>query len=136
MTHHTNSKKNDNKHLGKDDENHFTLKVNPPEQMFAEKIYSLAKHGALSTRFKDVFDMYYLSGKVEPQKLLQCLDTFIISDSGMKENDMNAVVRRITRTFSSKRYIDRLITSKKNWIGEDISTVTKTLIEFLKTLKS
>ena len=45
------------------------------------------------------------------------LDTFVISDPGMKENDMDAVVRRITRTFSSKRYIDRLTGSKKNWIG-------------------
>ena len=113
-----------------------TLLINSKEQMFTEKLRSLLKFGPNSTRYKDVFDMYYLSGKVEPQKLLQCLDTFIISDSGMKENDMNAVVRRITRTFSSKRYIDRLVTSKKNWIGEDISTVTESLIEFLKTLRS
>lgn len=37
-----------------DDENQIALKVNPPEQIFAEKVYSLAKHGALSTRFKNV----------------------------------------------------------------------------------
>ena len=63
------------------------------------------------------------------------LDTFVISDPGMKENDMDAVVRRITRTFSSKRYIDRLTGSKKNWIGEEIPTVTARLIEFLKSLE-
>ena len=64
------------------------------------------------------------------------LDTFVISDPGMKENDMDAVVRRITRTFSSKRYIDRLTGSKKNWIGEEIPTVTTRQIDFLKSLES
>lgn len=53
---------------------------------------------------------------------------------GMKENNMEAVVKRITRTFSSNRYINRLIDSKKNWIGEEISTITTRLIEFLKSL--
>ena len=80
--------------------------------------------------------MYYLYDKVDIRKLLQCLDTFVISDPGMKENDMDAVVRRITRTFSSKRYIDRLTGSKKNWIGEEIPTVTTRLIDFLKSLES
>ena len=111
-----------------------TLLINSKEQMFTEKLRSLLKFGPNSTRYKDVFDMYYLSDKVDLRKLSQCLDTFIISDPGMKENDMNAVVRRITRTFSSKRYIDRLLSSKKNWIGEDISGVTEGLIRFVKSL--
>ena len=78
--------------------------------------------------------MYYLSDKVDTRKLSRYLDAFVISDPGMKENDMHAVVRRITRTFSSERYLDRLVSSKKNWIGEDISAVTERLIEFLKSL--
>ena len=41
-------------------EKDFVLKVNPCEQIFAEKLYSLAKHDVLSTRYKDIFDMYYL----------------------------------------------------------------------------
>ena len=84
-----------------------------------------------SSRYKDIFDMFYLTNKVDTKKLLQCLDAFVISDLGMRENNMDTVVKRITRTFSSKRYIDRLTDSKKNWIGEEISTVTTRLIEFL-----
>jgi predicted nucleotidyltransferase component of viral defense system len=113
-----------------------TLLINSKEQMFTEKLRSLLKFGPNSTRYKDVFDMFYLTDKVDSKKLLQCLNTFVISDPGMKENDMNAVVSRITRTFSSKRYIDRLIDSKKNWIGEEIPSVTARLIEFLKSLES
>ena len=111
-----------------------TLLINSKEQMFTEKLRSLLKFGPNSTRYKDIFDMFYLSDRVNMQKLLQCLDTFVFSDPGMKENDMDAIVRRVTRTFSSKRYISKLIASKKNWIGEDIPTVTARLIGFLKTL--
>ncbi|MCR5727640.1 MAG: nucleotidyl transferase AbiEii/AbiGii toxin family protein [Lachnospiraceae bacterium] len=111
-----------------------TLLVNSKEQMFTEKLRSLLKFGPNSTRYKDIFDMFYLMSKIDTQKLLQCLDTFVISDSGMKENDMNDVVKRVTKTFSSKRYIDRLIDSKKNWIDEEVPTITARLVVFLKSL--
>ncbi len=104
--------------------------------MFTEKLRSLLKFGPNSTRYKDVFDMFYLADKVDTERLLQCLNTFVISDPGMKENDMDAVVRRITRTFSSERYIARLTNSKKNWIGKEIPTVTTRLIELLKSMHS
>lgn len=113
-----------------------TLLINSKEQMFTEKLRSLLKFGPNSTRYKDVFDMYYLMDKVDTRKLLQCLNTFVISDPGMKENDTEAVVRRITRTFSSENYIDKLAASKKNWIDEAIPTITKRLVEFLKSLSS
>ena len=63
-----------------------TLLINSKEQMFTEKLRSLLKFGPNSTRYKDIFDMFYLTSKLDSQKLLQCLDEFIISDPGMKEN--------------------------------------------------
>lgn len=113
-----------------------TLLINSKEQMFTEKLRSLLKFGPNSTRYKDVFDMFYLIDKVDTKKLLQCFDTYIFSDSGMKESDMNDVLRRITRTFSSERYIARLTNSKKNWLGKEIPTITTKLIAFLKSLIS
>lgn len=108
--------------------------INSKEQMFTEKLRSLLKFGSNSTRYKDIFDMFYLMGMVDNNELLKCLDTFVISDSGMKENDLDAIVNRVAGTFSSKRYIDRLGGSRKNWIGEEVSTVTEGLIYFLKSL--
>ena len=113
-----------------------TLLINSKEQMFTEKLRSLLKFGPNSTRYKDVFDMFFLSDMVNTEKLLQCLGTFVISDSGMKETDMDSILKRVTKTFSSKKYIDRLANSKKNWIGEEIPTVTARLVEFLESLKS
>lgn len=111
------------------------LLINSNEQMFAEKLRSLLKFGPNSTRYKDIFDMCYLTNKVDNQKLLQCLNTYILSDSGMKESDMNAIVKRLERTFSSKRYMSKLINSKKNWLEEEIPIVTKKIIIILKTLR-
>ncbi|MBR3636152.1 MAG: hypothetical protein IKN47_08150 [Lachnospiraceae bacterium] len=79
--------------------------------------------------------MYYLSDKLDTQKLLKCMNTFIISDPGMKENDMDAVANRVKRTFSSQRYVKRLIDSKKNWIDEEVPSVIESLIEFLEKLE-
>ena len=39
----------------------LTLQVNSPEQIFAEKCLSLSRLGALSTRYKDIYDLYYLA---------------------------------------------------------------------------
>ncbi|MBP5599658.1 MAG: nucleotidyl transferase AbiEii/AbiGii toxin family protein, partial [Lachnospiraceae bacterium] len=113
-----------------------TLLINSKEQMFTEKLRSLLKFGSNSTRYKDVFDMFFLSNMVNTERLLQCLETFVISDSGMKETDMDSILKRVTKAFSSKKYIDRLANSKKNWIGEEIPTVTAKLVEFLESLKS
>ena len=38
--------------------------INSKEQMFTEKLRSLLKFGPNSTRYKDIFDMVYLSGKI------------------------------------------------------------------------
>ena len=111
-----------------------TLLINSKEQMFTEKLRSLLKFGPNSTRYKDIFDMFYLADKVDTLKLSLYMETFIFSDPGMKEDDMDAVVGRITKTFSSKRYADKLAKSKKNWLGEEITTVMSRIILFLKSL--
>ena len=110
------------------------LLINSPEQMFTEKLRSLLKFGALSTRYKDIFDMCYLSERVDPAKLRAYMDTYIFSDPGMRENTMEDVVRRVNSVFASQRYISRLSTSRKNWLEIDISDVLQSILEFLRSL--
>ena len=52
-----------------------SLLINTREQMFAEKLRSLLKFGTFSTRYKDIYDMYYQCGKMDEQRLLICLNT-------------------------------------------------------------
>lgn len=110
------------------------LLINTKEQMFAEKLRSLLKFGPNSTRYKDVFDMCYLSECVDISKLKDCLQEFIFGDPGMRENNMEDVNTRVTRTFESESYVKNLATSKHNWLAKDPKSVLSALKLFLQKL--
>ena len=59
------------------DDEGASLLINSKEQIFTEKLRSLLRFGPLSTRYKDIFDLAYLSDLVNKAKLQQCLDTYI-----------------------------------------------------------
>ena len=67
------------------DDEGVSLLINSREQILTEKLRSLLRFGPLSTRFKDIFDIAYLSEHIDRNRLMQCLDTYILSDSGMRE---------------------------------------------------
>ena len=110
------------------------LLINSKEQMFTEKLRSLLKFGPNSTRFKDIFDMCYLSNLLDRDMLMLCLDAFIFEDPEMRENDMQDICRRVNNTFASNRYVSRLSNSKKNWLGMEIPAVFEKLSAFLEAL--
>lgn len=113
------------------DDEGASLLINSDEQMFAEKLRSLLKFGPLSTRYKDVYDMYYLKDTVDKIKLLMALDTYIFKDSSMREKEGKDVVNRLKKTFSDKVYIRSLDMSDKRWIDEDINVITKGILDFI-----
>lgn len=108
-----------------------SLLINTREQMFAEKLRSLLKFGTFSTRYKDVYDMYYQCGKMDEQKLISCLHIFIFDDSGMRENDMSAILRRLNFVFRDKIYRDRVDKSDKRWLDAGIDEVFAGIEEYL-----
>lgn len=99
------------------------LLINSKEQMFTEKLRSLLKFGSNSTRFKDIFDMCYLSDLVETGRLMDCFEEFIFNDPGMRENNMQEVNRRVGNTFSDRKYVGRLSQSRKNWLEMPLEDV-------------
>ena len=107
-----------------------SLLINSNEQMFAEKLRSLLRFGPLSTRVKDVFDLYYLKDYIDMGKLQVALNEYIFHDEKMRENQGSDIVRRLTRTFKDKDYVSYLEKSDKRWIDEDISVVLNGLLEF------
>ena len=102
--------------------------------MLTEKLRSILKFGAFSTRYKDVFDICYLSDLIDPPRLKHCFKYYIYDDSGMRENDINDIVKRVERTFKDKTYLSNLKKSKKNWLDQEISAVLTKILEFLKCL--
>lgn len=112
------------------DDEGANLLINSDEQMLVEKLRSLLKFGPLSTRFKDVYDIYYLKDRVNMTKLLSALNTYIFHDDSMRENEGADIVKRLKFTFSDKVYIRNLDKSNKRWIDDEIDAIIRELLEF------
>lgn len=110
------------------------LLINTNEQMFSEKLRSLLKFGTFSTRYKDIFDMYYLKDHIQKEKLLNSLEIYIFSDEGMKENSISDVEKRLQRVFADKRYKQTLDKCDKRWIDEDIDIILNELLNFIRKI--
>lgn len=114
------------------DDEGASLLVNSNEQMIAEKLKSLLKFGTLSSRYKDVFDIYYLSQYVNKDVMRMCFKTYIFDDPKMRENDLNGVLRRLSLIFKDKLYVSHLNSTDINWLEEDIDVVIAGIIAFIK----
>ena len=115
-----------------DDENQIVLKVNPPEQIFAEKLLSLAKHGVLSTRYKDIFDMYYFINEKMLKKdvVRKCLELLLIKPiKGIATID--DVCENVSKVFENDQYNERIRTTKEKWIDIDYMIVFKTIEDYI-----
>jgi len=104
--------------IGFDDEG-ASLLINSKEQMLTEKLRSILKFGSYSTRYKDVYDIYYLFNLAEKDKLVHCFEQYIYQDEGIRENSIDDIRKRVHTTLNDKGYRKKLDTSKRNWI--DIS---------------
>ena len=119
------------------DDEGASLLINSKEQIFTEKLKSLLKFGRASTRYKDIFDLYFLTKRVRKEKLLFCFKQYIFDEPSMKENDIDAIARRIEKTFSSKNYVKNLENAKnKNWLQIDPSVALEEILCFLRSLQS
>lgn len=117
------------------DDTGASLLINSKEQMLTEKLRSILKFGAFSTRYKDIFDIYYLLGLSDREKLMHCFTTLIFADPGMRENTMDDIIRRVDGTFKNKRYLDRLKGSEKNWLDMDVADVLSGILKQLDSLR-
>ena len=98
--------------------------------MLAEKLRSLLKFGPFSTRYKDVYDIYYLKDIIDKGKLRIAINTYIFSDNAMREKSGEDIVNRLKFTFSAKSYVKTLDASDKRWMDERIDVIIKGLVEF------
>lgn len=118
------------------DEEGASLLINSNEQMFAEKLRSLLRFGSLSTRYKDIFDMYFLCQEVDRDRLTVCLHSYIYDDPKTREKDINGIIRRIRLVFRDRQYLRRLQSTDKKWMDEDIDTIKDGILTFLETWKA
>ena len=93
-----------------------SLLINSKAQMITEKLKSLVRFGSRSTRYKDIFDIYYLRDGVDMNQLKNCIREYISEDETLKGvSNMDEVVKRIERVFSNKKYIQEVEKTGKIW---------------------
>jgi predicted nucleotidyltransferase component of viral defense system len=117
------------------DDNSAMLPANSKEQIFAEKLKSLLRLGARSTRQKDVFDLCYLADMVDRDILRRFIALLVFSDEGMRENDFSSIRSRVHRIFGSPTFMQRLSSAGANWMNEPPRKVVKKILSFLDTLE-
>lgn len=112
-----------------------SLLMNSREQIITEKTKSLLRFMTRNTRYKDVFDIYYLKDNVNLEKIQYCISKYIYGDSTLSVNNIDDVISRLEMVFSDKSYIKEINRSRKNWIGVDVEKVLNGDLEFFKGLK-
>ena len=116
------------------DENPATLPANSKEQMFAEKLKSLLRLGARTTRQKDVFDLCYLADVVDRDILRRFIALLVFNDDNMRENDFASIRNRVRRIFGSPTFIQRLSNAAANWMNEPPRKVATKILAFLEAI--
>ena len=113
-----------------------SLLINSKEQIFTEKLRSLLRFGPLSTRYKDVFDMHYLSSKVDKEKLANCIHRYILDEPEMRERSMDDIVTRVNSTFGNRAYQNNISRVRKsNWLGIEPKDAMEGIERFLQEQK-
>ncbi len=114
------------------------LIINSKEQIICEKIKSLLRFGIRTTRYKDIFDIYYLinSTNINKDEILNILDTLIINDNTMKENNINDIVKRLEVTLNNSIFKNSLKDARNNWLELSVDEVINGVIMYFKSLET
>ena len=110
------------------------LQVNSNEQIFVEKLLSLLRHGIVSRRPKDVFDMYYLSSRVDLGVVRTYMTSLVYASTRCSERSKDDVLDSLQRTFSSRRYLSKLGSARVNWLGVSPKVATTAVIKLIASL--
>ena len=113
-----------------------SLLINSKEQIIVEKLKSLLKFGITSTRFKDIFDFYYLinNENLNKDKLLKYIDILIFQDETMRESSLKDVSKRLSNILNNSRFRARINTANNNWLEIPIKDVIDNVLNYFDSL--
>lgn len=117
--------------------NNVILFANSKEQICVEKIKSLLKFGITSTRYKDIFDIYYLINKSDFDKyrFLTYLDKLIFKNELIEENDITELQNSLKFTLSNKKFKSMVNMAKNNWLELSIDDTINSILDFISSLE-
>lgn len=114
------------------------LFINGIEQIFVEKLKSLLKFGIRSTRYKDVFDFYYLINyeNLDKNKVLRYIDILIFKDELYSEFNIDDIIERMKTILNNRRYKNMLGDANNNWLELPVDKVIDSIFQYFKELKN
>lgn len=116
------------------DERGAELQANSNEQIFAEKLASLVRHGILSQRPKDVFDMYYLASRVDLALLRKNIEVLVYASKRCPVANKEELLKALAKTFASKRYLAKLKSARVNWLEIDPAEAVEGVLSLMESL--
>ena len=102
-----------------------------------EKIKSLLKFGIATTRYKDIFDIYYLMNidSFDKARFLRYLDKMIFSDSLIEENNIYDVINSLEFILSNDKFKSMINMVNNTWLLISIDDVIGYILKLLKSFK-
>ena len=113
----------------------ISLLANPGEQIFVEKLKSLLRFGSASTRFKDIFDIYFLSRHARMSVVRKLLKAYIFDDSRMRENSIYDIVDRLGRIFGNRTFMRNLSRPVNAWLDVAPEEAVSDIVAFISSLE-
>ena len=95
-------------------------------QDIVEKLKSLLKFGITSTRFKDIFDFYYLinNENLDKDQLIKYIYILIFQDENMREHTIEDISKRLSSILNNSRFKSKINTANNNWLEMPIEEGT------------
>ena len=114
----------------------MSLLINTKEQIFVEKLSSMLKHGIRTTRYKDVYDFYYLitEGNMDKSLIIDLVNVYCIS-ANSKLKSINDIAQELEKIFSNQNFLKNVCNSRYNWIEENINKVVDEILNFIEDLE-
>jgi len=114
------------------------VKVDKKEQIIVEKLIPLLKFGVLSTRYKDLLDIYWLINNtmLNKKEILKIINIKIINNKELKYDCINEIIERLNTIKQSSLFQTNYKKLSNKWLEisleENIDTITNYLSEFNK----
>lgn len=103
-----------------------------------EKLKSLLRFGIRTTRYKDIFDIYYLINETDIKKddLLNIMNTLIIKDTTMREKNIEDIIKNLNTTLNNSIFKQSLLDAKNNWLEISVDQVINNVIDYFKSMET
>ncbi len=113
------------------------LLANSKEQICVEKIKSLLKFGITSTRYKDIFDIYYLfnTNNFSNSRFFKYLDKLVFKDSLIDENNIIDLKNSLEVILYNNKFKSMISMARNNWLEISIDETITSILEFISSLE-